>query len=520
MKRKVIAIGLDAADPEIVDKWIAQGYLSNLAQLKSQGVSGKLTNIEYYRAEAPWTIFITGCLPEKTGYWGPQNFHPDNYQVSETGAYDFQEYPPFYALSSDHQITVFDMPQTRLFPEVQGLQVLGWGSHSQQGPSCSKPDNLLQNLIDKYGKHPAYGRDWANCYDFETINTLKTGLLTGISQRKLICQELLGKDWDLFLTIFSETHSGGHYFWHLSQPHPLSEMDYGSDPLLEIFQSADRAIGDILDQISEETYVVVFSAHGMTSNFLDVPSMFFLAEFMYRWNFPKQSALAKGNEGEWPSPPRFNYYGSDWNWDYWQQAIWNQRAPGTDLESPEQQIEKGEPTCWQPANWYRPVWHKMKAFALPSYSDGYIRINLKGRDTLGRVIPSDYHEVCNEICASLTRLIDVRTGKLMVKEVIRTRQDPTTENLKNPPADLIVKWQEDNPTDVVESPDFGRIGPVPYLRTGSHRSKGFVTIKGPQIEAGMSLYPGKAQDLPATLLEIMGIPIPDYFDGQSLIKIR
>jgi hypothetical protein len=66
----------------------------------------------------------------------------------------------------------------------------------------------------------------------------------------------------------------------------------------------------------------------------------------------------------------------------------------------------------------------------------------------------------------------------MVKQVIRTRQDPTTENLKNSPADLIVKWQEDNPTDVVDSPDFGRIGPVPYLRTGSHRSQGFVIVKG------------------------------------------
>lgn len=65
-KRKVIAIGLDAADPDLVENWIAQGYLSNLNQLKSQGVSGRLTNVEYYRAETPWTTFLTGCFPEKT----------------------------------------------------------------------------------------------------------------------------------------------------------------------------------------------------------------------------------------------------------------------------------------------------------------------------------------------------------------------------------------------------------------------------------------------------------------------
>ncbi|WP_353837747.1 alkaline phosphatase family protein [Moorena sp. SIO4E2] len=203
MKSKVIAIGLDAAAPDQVENWIAQGYLSNLNHLKSQGVSGRLTNIEYYRAETPWTTFLTGCFPEKTGYWGPQKFHHSNYNVSDIKAYDFQEYPPFYTLNSDYRVTVFDMPQTRLCPEVKGLQVLGWGSHSQQGSSCSKPDHLLKEIVDKYGKHPAYGRDWANCYDLETINTLKNRLLTGISQRSQICQELLHQDWDFFLTMFS-----------------------------------------------------------------------------------------------------------------------------------------------------------------------------------------------------------------------------------------------------------------------------------------------------------------------------
>ncbi|WP_353837749.1 hypothetical protein [Moorena sp. SIO4E2] len=306
----------------------------------------------------------------------------------------------------------------------------------------------------------------------------------------------------------------------MSQPHPLSEINEGSDFLLEIFQGVDRAIGEILSQVSEETYVVIFSAHGMSSNFLDVPSMFFLAEFMYRWTFPGQTALVAGKQNTTPPLPKFNYFYPNWDWDYWQQEIWSQRTSGIELESPRQQQEAGEPMCWQPANWYKPIWHKMKAFALPSFSDGYIRINLKGREALGQVQPSDYDQVCNDICEHLSRLTDGRTGKPMVKQVIRTRQDPTTENLKNCPADLIVKWQEDHPTDVVDSPDFGRIGPVPYLRSGSHNSQGFVMIKGPQMEAGKSLPIGKAPDLPATILNLMGIPIPDYFDGQSLINIE
>jgi len=41
---------------------------------------------------------------------------------------------------------------------------------------------------------------------------------------------------------------------------------------------------------------------------------------------------------------------------------------------------------YQPAIWYKPFWPQMKAFALPSFSEGYIRINLQGREPEGCAI--------------------------------------------------------------------------------------------------------------------------------------
>jgi len=60
----------------------------------------------------------------------------------------------------------------------------------------------------------------------------------------------------------------------------------------------------------------------------------------------------------------------------------------------------------------------------------------------------------------------------MVQRIIRTRQY-ATERDRCLDADLVVVWQEEHATDVVDSPDLGRIGPVPHHRTGSHRSNGF-----------------------------------------------
>jgi hypothetical protein len=89
---------------------------------------------------------------------------------------------------------------------------------------------------------------------------------------------------------------------------------------------------------------------------------------------------------------------------------------------------------------------------------------------------------------------------------------------KLPDADLVVLWQEEYATDVVDSPELGRIGPVPYLRTGSHRSRGFMVVQGPGIEPGTSLPHGHALDLAPTVLELMGAPIPDYFEGKPMVQ--
>jgi len=50
---------------------MSQGHLKNLRRLRAQGAYTRLNNLDYYRAETPWTTFLTGCLPEKTGYWAP-----------------------------------------------------------------------------------------------------------------------------------------------------------------------------------------------------------------------------------------------------------------------------------------------------------------------------------------------------------------------------------------------------------------------------------------------------------------
>ncbi|ACK72956.1 type I phosphodiesterase/nucleotide pyrophosphatase [Gloeothece citriformis PCC 7424] len=547
MKKRVLAIGLDAADPLLIEKWISQGHLKCLGRLREQGTYCRLKSFESYRAETPWTTFLTGCAPQKTGYWEPVKLKEGSYEVEEIGAYNFAEYAPFYSLNNDYRVAVFDLPHSRLSNGVNGLQVLAWGAHAPLTSSQSQPSNLLSELIAKHGEHPTLNKDHASCLDLAALRRLEKDLEIGIARRSAICQDLLKReDWDLFLTAFGETHSAQHYFWHLSQPnHPLYQImkvNSADDLLLKTFKAVDRAIEEIISQVSDDTDIVVFATHGMDINVMDLPSMVFLPEFLYRVNFPTKVGLAGGSIKKPPGKPitqgrvKRGPIGTLWSLKHDSHPlkrflrrnlptkVFNALMPfssqSPDLISPFKLQAESNPLFYQPAVWYQPFWSQMKAFALPSFSEGYIRINLQGREPQGIVSPSEYDEFCEQLSQQLLKLIDRRTGQPMVKDIIRTRGSALDNHSKLPDADLVVIWQENSVADVVDSPDYGRIGPVPYFRTGSHRSRGFFLAKGATIPPNSTLPDGHTLDLAPTILNLMGATIPDYLDGKSLIKIN
>jgi predicted AlkP superfamily phosphohydrolase/phosphomutase len=158
----------------------------------------------------------------------------------------------------------------------------------------------------------------------------------------------------------------------------------------------------------------------------------------------------------------------------------------------------------------------MKAFAVPSFAEGYIRINLKGREPNGLVDLSEYHAVCDDICEKLYRLKEPRTGIPMVTRIVRTRENPLDRDPKLPDPDLIIVWQDEYASDVMDSPDYGRFGPLPPYRAGSHRAKGFFMATGPDVPVGADLTSGHVLDLAPTILDWMGASVPSHLDGKPL----
>ena len=282
----LIAIGLDSATPHLLDAWASGGHLPHISRLREQGAYCPLRGPHRYLSEQAWTLVLTGCEAGQTGYWSRWKFDPQSYECRDTGAYDFVQYPQFFALGPGYRSAIFDVPQARVADAVDGVQIQAWGARSARTSSRSKPPELLEQLVRKHGRHPAFDRDHASHWNPLAVAWLERALRKGVARRAAICRDLLAREpWDLFFTVFGETHSAGHFFWHLSQDHPLraARRKVANDPLLRVFQSVDRAIGEIL-AARPDASVLLFSPEGMDANSVDLPSTVFIPELLYRFS--------------------------------------------------------------------------------------------------------------------------------------------------------------------------------------------------------------------------------------------
>jgi hypothetical protein len=166
-------------------------------------------------------------------------------------------------------------------------------------------------------------------------------------------------------------------------------------------------------------------------------------------------------------------------------------------------------------SWYQSHWPSMRAFAIPTFADGHVRINLAGRERDGIVAREDYQREGEELIRMLEACRSVRTGEPAVEEIHWLRRDDPMEP-DGPPADLLVIWR-DGP-DAIEHPELGVVGPIPSMRTGYHTANGFAVIAGPKVphhDAGVR----SVDDMTATVMALAGGDPGDAQIGTPIVPV-
>jgi len=482
---KLLFIGLDSAEPTLLERWSNEGLLPNIKAFQDSSAWTPIKTPPGFGNGVMWPSLLTGVNAGRHGRYFINQIRSGSYKQFLFSEDNDLKYKPFWdALSkAGKRVAIIDMVRTSLIEGLNGIQVADWTAHDRSGEARSWPPELIKEVEAKFGKDPFQGcSEVKHDRSGEEYKVVRDNMLERIEMKtKMSCDYLKKDDWDLFVTVFADPHDVGHQCWHL---HDANDLDHDpdwvkqhGDPVKDIYIAIDKAVGTLLEQVGPETTVVLFTGPGMGPN--------------YTGNFVLEKILRK-LEGR---PDKFGI--------------------------PASLIKK------LPKAFYRPLSDvnialmeyersTRKAFAVVhNHNSGAIRINLAGREPKGKIKPGqELDRYIEGLTKDLMAITDVHTGEPLVDEVIRISDSYHGENLDMLP-DLLVVWKRDKPITAVHSPKIGELdGPFRTTRSGDHTPRAVFMVRGEGIETGeKDAVP--VENVAPTITSMLGVTL-DNIDGEPL----
>jgi predicted AlkP superfamily phosphohydrolase/phosphomutase len=162
-----------------------------------------------------------------------------------------------------------------------------------------------------------------------------------------------------------------------------------------------------------------------------------------------------------------------------------------------------------------------RAIALPSDINGYVRLNLKGREPYGSIDPGATAEAAlSDIRQALLELKDPVSGERIVTTVLTAEEAFGRDHHPDLP-DLMVSFRSD--LGALEACVSDRVGlvRVPHQivnRTGDHTPEGRLWIAGDGFDRTGGTDTANGLDLAPTILSLLEVPIPPELAGRSVVE--
>lgn len=507
--RKILAVALDAAEPSLIEKWMEDGSLPVMKKLRGQGMYGRLSSPADWLTGSSWPTFYTGVNPANHGFY---NYLVWNAEKMDTEIPNWERMPlrPFWRNLKNPaapRLVVVDVPLTYAPEPFNGREIISFATHDTLVPFSGYPQEFVDLIRTRYGAELVSNERYDLLSKKDFIQT-RDEMIRVAQQVGELCADLIRQgDWDFFLASFACIHRAGHRLWGLNnikEPLTPSEGAEFSDALRQIYIACDQELGKLMEAAGPDTIFLVFSLHGMrynTSRNIILPEMLrrvLLDEYMEK-SAPSVGLLSCIRDLI-PSGIRHRVKSMlPVNIRHRLTSFWR-RNPNS--------------------------WDKTPAFSMMADAQGWIRINLKGREKLGTVHPGrEYDELCEKIATGLRTYVDADTNQPIVKNIVRASQVFEGEKLDMLP-DLIIQWEE---TPVHElraavSPLYGEIlwpmpGRNPEGRSGNHFPQGMLIAAGDGVKSG-NIKNGHTLDLAPTILNLLGQPVPPEMEGKVLPIIK
>lgn len=516
---KVFAIALDAAEPSLIEKWMDEGYLKNLALLRSKGAYGRLASSADWLVGSTWPTFYTSSMPDKHGFYHYIQWVSSEMDYERPAPNWISAEPFWRRLSSGTRVIAVDIPLAFPPDSFNGIEISGWAAHDRIYPISSYPPGKIDWVINKMGK-PLISDEVGGLQEMKDLLKLKDELINANEREaELISLLLRNEEWDLFMCCLASTHRAGHKLWtqeydehkiNIQNKYPNTRGSYTpeeerqfSSALKEVYRSCDEVIGSLLNVIPDDASIVVFSLHGMGVNTTLADKI--LPGMLSRILSDEKKEL-KSKKG---------FLGTIRN------LIPLEIRSNIRSFLPARLQDKMT-AYWRMGN---VNWGQTKAFSLVADLQGYIRINLMGRERDGIVSPEEFEPLCDRIISGICTFHDEATGESIVQDIKKTNCIySNTTGCSNLP-DILVKWKFKPAAAYrkIVSPEFGELewplpGKNPDGRSGNHRPEGFFIASGNGIKSTV-FHKKHIIDIAPTILSLLNEPIPGSFEGKAIKEI-
>lgn len=451
-------------------------HLEQLPTLQSLLDAGGLVETESTAGVASasvWPTFATGSLPGQHGHYFPFQWHAEKmrfyrpYRKAWNGALLYE--PFWYRLAREGiDCQVLDAVQCVPTADSPCLEINDWSAQSS-GKALVTDPAVLKELRRRFGRHPI-GPEIAVAKSRRQSEHLLDKALLSL-KRKTDALIWLGtsRRWRFYLASIQDVHRAGHNLWPIDEAF-ASDVPPGS--LLRIYQAMDKAMARILETFSDDrTIILFFTLNGMAPN---RAQNHFLPQLLQRLNH----LYTTGGKHTDVSTRRNGMM-----------AFLRDAVPPS-LQSRANRLLGEDIQDWVVNREYLGAldWEQTPSFPIPSGGEGFIRLNIKGRERLG-CLPADGGKPESYTRWLRERLMDVRdadSGEPLIREVIDLHRLYPGERSQMLP-DLALQWAPERPLTEITSPDIGRIRKrLTTGRGGNHTGDSFALLHQSALAAGVA----------------------------------
>ena len=480
---KVFVIGIDAATFDLLDPWIDSGELPNIKSLLDSGCSGVLKSTVPPLSAVAWPSLCTGVNPGKHGIFDFLHESLDGTSIRFMNGSNCKAIPVWqYLNAAGYKTGLINIPMTYPPPKVEGFAISGLDT-PPKAKEFTYPPELGSRLTSavNYVVELDHSLEQSPC-----LENYVNHILDVVDKRDKAIQMMMSESCvDFFMAVFTESDRAQHFFWkYLDKDHPEYTSGY-EDVILRVYRRIDEAIGKILDRLNESAAVIVVSDHGMKGLYKSIDINQWLHENGYfqmkDTNFSMLVNLLKKAKNRIAGKRKVEGFHNRVNWD------------------------------------------RTKAYHLGSW--GNIFINVKSRQPKGIVAPGiEYELLRDELIEQLSRLKDPSNGRSVVREVKKKEELFSGEYMSHAP-DLVVVWN-DHYNCVKTSHQIGKkqksdkdVFQLGGVFSADHDSNGIFIIKSPLTLSGVRNMQADIVDIAATVLNIMGVAVPQSMDGRVLQEV-